>query len=100
LGKPLESLADYNTVIKLDGSNYDAYFSRGSVNLHTGNFAEAVQDFTEAIRIDHDGVDAYFARAESLKQLADITDDFKEAAGYLEKAQEDEATADRLEGEE
>jgi tetratricopeptide (TPR) repeat protein len=57
-----------------------------------------VQDFTEAIRIDPDSANAYHNRAESLRQLAYITDDFDEATSYLEKALEDDATANRLGG--
>ena len=43
---------DFDTAIKLDESNIEAYRFRGAANTSMCNWEAAVSDYTEAIRLD------------------------------------------------
>lgn len=48
----MQAVADFTTVLKLDPSNVNAYFNRGSAYDSLGQYEKAVADYTHALDLD------------------------------------------------
>jgi tetratricopeptide (TPR) repeat protein len=59
---PEKALADFETVLDIDGSHYMAYLYRGRLHQRMGNPKEALEDFNEAISVDAARPDGYLYR--------------------------------------
>lgn len=57
------AIEDYDKAIKLNKSNIDAYFNRGTCELALKDFKSAMNDFNKAIELDPKFVKAYYSRA-------------------------------------
>ena len=51
-----------NNLIALDNQNADAFYNRGWIYEHKGEFKKAVDDYTRALTIDKNHIDAYYNR--------------------------------------
>lgn len=51
-----------NHLITLDNQNADAFYNRGWIYEHKGEFEKAVKDYTRALTIDKSQTDAYYNR--------------------------------------
>jgi tetratricopeptide (TPR) repeat protein len=61
-GKPAAAQAAFDEAIRLDPTNYRAYFGRGVTHATSEKWAEAVAEFDKAIRLKPDEADLYFNR--------------------------------------
>ena len=53
----LQAVADFTTVLKLDPTNVNAYFNRGSAYDSLGEYEKAVADYTHALDLDSSSAD-------------------------------------------
>lgn len=51
-GEPVAAIADYETVIRLDRRNFDAYIGLGRARFERGNYKKAIKAFKDARSID------------------------------------------------
>ncbi|MCK4806500.1 MAG: tetratricopeptide repeat protein [Candidatus Aegiribacteria sp.] len=79
------ALADYNTALELDSTNYKALSNRAYVLTLMGRYEEAFADCNTKVEIFPDTADAYYDRAAFLMD-----------AGYLEEALSDYQIAIKL----
>ena len=56
------AIEDYDTVIKLNPDNVDAYIHRGLAYHHKGEYDRAIADFTKAIKLKPNYAGAYYDR--------------------------------------
>jgi tetratricopeptide (TPR) repeat protein len=56
------AIEDYNTVIKLNPDNVEAYIHRGLAYHHKGEYDRAIGDFTKAIELEPNCAGAYYDR--------------------------------------
>ena len=56
------AIEDYNTVIKLNSDNVEAYIHRGLAYHHKGEVDRAIEDFTKAIELEPNYAGAYYDR--------------------------------------
>ena len=98
LGRYEEAMEDFNVAVRLDSNDVLGYQQRGLANILLGRYHEAILDFIEVVRIDPNNSDAYFNRSVAYRHLASLSENYFQAWEYLEKAQEDEAIAERLDG--
>lgn len=76
-----EALEAYGRAIRLDPRNHKPYFMRGRIHLASDHLTKASEDFRRAIEIDGDSARYLTALAECCVRM----DDFKQAAGLLER---------------
>ena len=50
-----EAVADFSEVLRMDPSNANALYSRGSARDNLGHFNEALSDYTAALTLDSSG---------------------------------------------
>ena len=53
----VQAVADFTTVLKLDPTNVNAYFNRGSAYDSLGQYEKAVADYTHALDLDNSSPD-------------------------------------------
>lgn len=53
----MQAVADFTTVLKLDPTNVNAYFNRGSAYDSLGQYEKAVADYTHALDLDSSSPD-------------------------------------------
>lgn len=53
----MQAVADFTTVLKLDPTNVNAYFNRGSAYDSLGQYEKAVADYTRALDLDSSSPD-------------------------------------------
>ena len=53
----LQAVADFTTVLKLDPTNVNAFFNRGSAYDSLGQYEKAVADYTHALDLDSSSAD-------------------------------------------
>jgi tetratricopeptide (TPR) repeat protein len=63
------AIEDYTQVIRLNPSNDDAYFSRGTAHIKLKNYQQAIADFTQVLRIAPNDAEAYFRRGNAHSAL-------------------------------
>ena len=56
-GAALQAVADFTTVLKLDPTNVNAFFNRGSAYDSLGQYEKAVADYTHALDLDSSSAD-------------------------------------------
>ena len=93
-----EAMKDYDAAVRVDSNDYRGFFERGHVNILLGRYREAILDFAEVIRINPHNSDAYFNRSVAYRYLASLASDPEQTRHYLQRAHEDEAMADWLDG--
>ena len=57
------AVKEYDKAIKLDQTNKNAFFNRGTCALAMTDFKAAMTDFTKAIELDQNYANAYYSRA-------------------------------------
>jgi len=57
-GSDLRALADYEAVVKREGSNLEAYFQKGLIYYNTASYQPAINDFTYVIN-NQDGAETH-----------------------------------------
>ena len=92
------ALDDLNKAIQLNSEDIISWLRRGNVFFSLGRHHEAVLDFTEVIKIEPTNSDAFYNRSTAYKYLATLASDPEQARLYWQRAQEDEAIADWLDG--
>ena len=55
--RDLQAVADFTTVLKLDPTNVNAFFNRGSAYDSLGQYEKAVADYTHALDLDSSSAD-------------------------------------------
>ena len=76
-----DALSDLDEAARLDPSNSDVYFNRGSLYEQRGDFELAISDFDVVIQSDPEAVEAYKHRGEALLKLGKrdaAIDDFRQ----------------------
>lgn len=53
----MQAVADFTTVLRLDPTNVNAYFNRGSAYDSLGQYEKAVADYTHALDLDSSSPD-------------------------------------------
>ena len=61
------SLLEFDTAIKLDAQNANAFYGKGNIYLFKGEYQKAIENFTSAIKIDSKFTLAYYARGGAKK---------------------------------
>lgn len=79
LGKAIET---YDSLIKYDKKNWEAYYLRGSVYLKNGDSTKALQDYEKAVSLNTKDCELYTGIYENLEN----TDQAKQGEKYLEQA--------------
>jgi len=90
------ALDDLNKAIQLNNEDIISWLRRGNVFLSLRRYHEAVSDFTEVIRINPNNRDVFYNRSFAHRELAYfayLSGDLEQARYYLQRAQEDMATA-------
>jgi len=94
-----EAKEDFDTAVRLDSSDILSFFQRGYANIRLGRHHEAVSDFTEVIQIEPNNSDAFYNRSVAYRGIAYfayLSGELEQARYYLQRAQEDMATANWL----
>lgn len=78
MGKPVEAIADYDTIEQLDSTFADTYLYRGLLYLYNGFFDEAQADLQKLETLRPDREETLIA----LASLYTITDDYENANSY------------------
>jgi len=98
-GKNDEALQDFSRAVKLDPSDFDAWFGKGRVEIELGKNREAVNSFTKALAIDSTDAEAYRNRAiawERLNENANSANDFAKAGSIAPRIQEERKAEEAL----
>lgn len=67
-GKYAAAIENFNTLVRLDSTLYDAYFFRGIAKYNLGDFIGAERDFNKTLRINPIYTPAYHYRAITLSR--------------------------------
>ena len=67
------AVADFTHVLKLDPTNANAFFNRGSAHDALGDFDAALRDYTTALELDGASVNLSSADRSSLRSLTGDT---------------------------
>jgi tetratricopeptide (TPR) repeat protein len=81
------AMADFSSVITLDGGNARAYYYRGMAHAQKKDFTGAAEDFTRAVELKPDEGAFLFARGASYLETGKIdeaAEDIRNATNYLE----------------
>ncbi len=62
----MQAVADFTTVLKLDPTNVNAFFNRGSAYDSLGQYEKAVADYTHALDLDSSSADPDQSAGESV----------------------------------
>lgn len=87
LGDAKKAIEDYSLALEIK-PNFDAYNSRGLLQIEQENFAEAIEDFNEAINFKPSEANCFYSRGfakAQLNQNEEAMDDFLQA-GELYRA--------------
>lgn len=68
-GDYLQAINNFNVLIRIDGSLYEAYFFRGMAKYNLGDFAGAEKDFDRALELNPVYTLAYHYRAITLSRV-------------------------------
>lgn len=63
------AIEDFDTSIRLDSSDYRAFYNRGNAYYQVQEYAEAILDYDRAMRLEPKSADIYINRANALVQL-------------------------------
>ena len=66
------AIADYDTAIKRNPDNVNAYNNRGNLRKDQGDLAGAMADYDKALELNPDYADAYFNKALLLEEMGKI----------------------------
>jgi tetratricopeptide (TPR) repeat protein len=80
------AMLDFNMAIRLNASNYRAYFNQGCACAKSNNYLSAVRNFTEVIRLDPSNGNAYINRGIAFHRLGyeqTAIADLQKAAAYF-----------------
>ncbi len=67
------ALTDYNSALKLQPDDVNAYYNRGVAYLNQGNYAQAIADFNQALKLQPNFVEAYNSRGLAYKNQGNYT---------------------------
>ena len=93
IGQHFEAISDYDTVIRLNPDDADAYNNRGVVKDNLGHPEAAIPDYDAAIHLNPNYANAYYNRGiakEKLGRADDAKRDFQTALDLAEKAGDEE----------
>ena len=68
----MQAVDDFTTVLKLDPTNVNAYFNRGSAYDSLGQYEKAVADYTHALDLDSSEPDRSTGRMQHVVQFCYI----------------------------
>jgi tetratricopeptide (TPR) repeat protein len=66
------AMDDFNDAIRIDAENFNAFVSRGTHRLASGQHAEAIADFTAALRLNPRLAVAYRNRGVAYEEIGDL----------------------------
>lgn len=69
LDEPAQAIKDFDTSIRLDSSDYRAFYNRGNAYYQVQDYTQAVRDYDRAMRLEPKSADIYINRANTLVQL-------------------------------
>ena len=75
MGRHAEALESFDRATKIDPNSALAHCNKGTALAKMGRHAEAVKSYDRAIQLDPNNVVAHDGKADSLKQVADGSDD-------------------------
>jgi tetratricopeptide (TPR) repeat protein len=74
LDETAQAIEDFDNSIRLDSSDYRAFYNRGNAYYQVQEYAEAIIDYDRAMRLEPKSADIYINRANTLVQLEAYTD--------------------------
>jgi tetratricopeptide (TPR) repeat protein len=63
------AIEDFDTSIRLDSTDYRAFYNRGNAYYQVQEYSEAILDYDRAMRLEPKSADIYINRANALVQL-------------------------------
>ena len=80
-GKYSSAIDNFNVLVRLDSTLYDAYFFRGIAKYNLGDFAGAERDFDKSLKLNPIYTPAYHYRAITLSRTGKYELALKDLAG-------------------
>jgi lipoprotein NlpI len=81
-----QTIQKYDSVIKLDPANPDAFNNRGWAYYYSGDLGQAIQDFNKAIELDPTLAIAYYNRGKACHDIGELELAVSDFERYIELA--------------